>query len=320
MAESTQQWKHLQAFLQLSESLGQILRQACRRSGSDRPPAGGQLGNALGQRLGTGIGLQGPTQTLRERRANRGPRALSHEAALRLGTNIAAYVLGIKPLQDRLAQPTLAPDEADDRVPPRNTITIALLVHGGHWNPRPSMPRNLARALSQRTAARTAIEARGIEPTDPKLYDHPVVHMTGTRKFAWTAEQAAALRQYLLAGGFLFADACAGERAFDAAFRAAMSQVFPDRKLALLPASHPLYRAGNTIDKVAYLPPVQREFPGLDRPRIEGIEIDGRLAVAYSPLDIGCALEDYPCPYCRGYAPESARQLAVNLLVYGTSF
>jgi hypothetical protein len=254
------------------------------------------------------------------KRANRGPRALPADVALRLGTNLAAYVLEIKPLQDRLARPALVAEDKDAGAPPRNTIVLALLIHGGHWNPRPSMPRNLARELSQHTAARTAIETRGLALTDPKLFDFPVVHMTGTHGFELTDAEAAALRQYLQAGGFLFADACAGARAFDAAFRAALAQVFPDRKLAPLPANHPVYRACHTIEKVAYLPPVLRESPGLDRPTLEGIEVDGRTAVIYSPLDIGCALEDYPCPTCRGYAPESARPLAVNLLVYGTSF
>lgn len=256
-------------------------------------------------------------------RMRRGPRALPPKAAFRLGTNIAAYVLGIKPLQDRLARPSLAPEEEDARVPPRNTVTIALIMHGGHWNPRPSMARNLARELSKQTAARTAIETRGLALTDRQLYDHPVVHMTGTRSFELNAAEITALRKYLLAGGFLFADACAGSRAFDTAFRAAMAKVFlhnPGHKLSPLAAGHPVYRVCHQIDKVAYLPPVLRERPGLDRPTLEGIQLDGRTAVIYSPFDIGCALEDYPCPQCRGYAPDSARKLAVNIFVYGVSF
>ena len=254
------------------------------------------------------------------RRPNRGPNAVPHLVADRLATNIAAYVLGIKPLQERLARPAIAPEDDDASVPPRNTVTLALLMHGGHWNPRPSMPRNLARELSKRTAAKTAIETRGVAITDPKLFDHPVVHMTGTRAFELREDEVAALRKYLEAGGFLFGDACAGSRAFDAAFRAAMARVLPGHRLLELPAGHVVYRCCHKIAKANYLPPVLKESPGLNRPTLEGIVLDGRAAVVYSRYDIGCALEDYPCPYCRGYAADSARKLAVNILVYGVSF
>ena len=252
-------------------------------------------------------------------RASRGPRPLPRQVALHLATNIAAYVLGIKPVQDRLARVKLLPED-QDAGPPRNTVTIALLKHGGHWNPRPSMPKNLARELSKQAAARTAIQSCGLPATDPKLYDYPVVHMTGTRGFRLDADEVVALRKYLEAGGFLFADACAGNRAFDKAFRTQIARVLPRRKLVELPLGHPIYRSCHQITTVAYLPPVLKEFPGLHRPKLEGIEIEGRLAVVYSAFDIGCALEDYPCPLCRGYARESAQRLAVNILVYGTSF
>jgi hypothetical protein len=253
-------------------------------------------------------------------RTNRGPEAVPADAALHMGTNVLAYARAIKPLQDRLAEPQLAPENDNPPAAPTQTVRLAILRHGGHWDARPHFPRFLARELSKHTAAPVAINAQPLAPTAAEMYQYPAAHMTGTRSFEFSPAQAQALRRYLRAGGFLFADACTGSRAFDAAFRAAMARVFPNHKLSPLPPDHPVYRACQPIGKADVLPPARREFPGPMVPRLEGITLDGRTAVIYSPLDIGCALETYPCPTCRGYTAEPARTLAVNLLVYGTCF
>ena len=51
-------------------------------------------------------------------------------------------------------------------------------------------------------------------------------------------------------------------------------------------------------------------------PQLEGIKIDGRWAVIFSPFDISCALESHEAIGCRGYTQEDAARLGLNVLLY----
>ena len=49
-------------------------------------------------------------------------------------------------------------------------------------------------------------------------------------------------------------------------------------------------------------------------PILEGIEVDGRLAVIYSKYDLSCALERQATAACAGYTTEDATKIAINTL------
>ena len=51
-------------------------------------------------------------------------------------------------------------------------------------------------------------------------------------------------------------------------------------------------------------------------PVLEGIEIDGRLAVVFSPFDLSCALENQASIECKGYLREDAAKIGINILLY----
>ena len=51
-------------------------------------------------------------------------------------------------------------------------------------------------------------------------------------------------------------------------------------------------------------------------PLLEGLEIDGRIAVVLSPYDISCALEKGPSLECKGYTPPDAARIGANVLLY----
>ena len=73
------------------------------------------------------------------------------------------------------------------------------------------------------------------------------------------------------------------------------------------------------INKVKYRPILKNELPDGEKetPHLEAVVVDGRAVLAYSPYDVGCAFEGYPCPACRGLERESAEKLLVNILLYG---
>jgi hypothetical protein len=49
---------------------------------------------------------------------------------------------------------------------------------------------------------------------------------------------------------------------------------------------------------------------------LEGITVDGHLAVVYSKYDLGCGWELKPHPYGVGYESRSALRLGINTVLY----
>jgi hypothetical protein len=51
-------------------------------------------------------------------------------------------------------------------------------------------------------------------------------------------------------------------------------------------------------------------------PVLEGLRLDDRWAVIFSPYDLSCALEQHEAVQCRGYSKEDAARIGLNVLLY----
>ena len=158
-----------------------------------------------------------------------------------------------------------------------------------------------------------------MRPTDARIGDYPLLYLTGHFDFQWSEAAVARLRNYLQAGGMLLADACCGRLAFDAAFRRELSKVLPGEHLQQLPPDHPLYHVHYDVERVQYTPRTYEDFGQLSGPTLEGMTLDGRLAVVYSRFDLGNGWEQFPHPYSYGLAAEPALELGTNVLVYAVT-
>jgi hypothetical protein len=121
----------------------------------------------------------------------------------------------------------------------------------------------------------------------------------------------AALKHHLQAGGFLFINNCCGRSAFDQHARALIGRIFPDQKLAKIPADHPLLKSFFVIKEV-------RDRQG-GTPRaieLEGIMVKDRLVLVYSKNDMVSQLKQVSDPFGNGYDAESCRRLVVNMVAY----
>ena len=54
-------------------------------------------------------------------------------------------------------------------------------------------------------------------------------------------------------------------------------------------------------------------------PQLEGVRINDRWAVLFSPLDLSCALESHEAIQCRGYTREDAARIGLNVLLYSVN-
>jgi len=249
--------------------------------------------------------------------------------ACAIGANVLAYATNREP-RYKLDRPTLARDGSDQNLV-RGTLYVAKLDHGGGADDAPNALGNLLLVTARQTGLRIA-QARAddpvhlVPPGDPDLFKYPILFMHGRRGFRFSDAERSALASHLERGGILFADSICASTAFADSFRAEISAMFPDQKLVRLPAEHPLYSrqyGGYDVSSVSLRDPLVRGEGGAPAakisktaPYLEGLEIDGRLAVVFSPYDISCAMENHASVECKGYVTDDAAKLGVNILLY----
>jgi hypothetical protein len=233
--------------------------------------------------------------------------------ARQIGANLITYILGTYQLA-RFLSTSKVYHEAS--APSRDDFVFAQLIHEGDWDPDPSAVHNLLKYARDHSTLEVKFKRENVRLTDPKVATCPLLYITGHREFAWNQEEVARLQRYLRAGGMLLADACCGRLAFDMAFRREMAKVFPDEKLERLPPDHPIYHCHSDIQQVGYTPRVREDFGEMTAPPLEGIILDGRLAVVYSRFDLGNGWEQFPHAYSYGVKDQSALQIGTNTIVY----
>jgi len=243
------------------------------------------------------------------------------EPALKMGLNIAAYATALEPLRQPLQRVELVSQTAKIKVE-RGALYVGKVQHKGDWNSRPQAMDRLLNTLRLEAGVKTADRVAPVSLADDRLQSFPVLYMVGHFDPKFSDQEKAGLKRYLDRGGFLFAEACCGLPQFDTSFRALMKELFPDQPLKPIPADSPLLdgRIGYQIETVKVSRRLAKEQPQLNRPKLEGIKSGDRYAVVYSPYAIGPGLDRMATFQSRGYAPEDARRLAVNILLYALNF
>ena len=235
------------------------------------------------------------------------------EQARQIGANMVTYILGSFQLGRFLSTTKVYYEAA---APARDDFVFAQLIHEGDWDPDPSAVHNLLKYARDNSTLGVKFKRESVALKDPKAVKYPLLYMTGHRDFQWSAEEVGILQRYLKAGGMLLADACCGRLAFDRSFRAEIAKALPQNKLERLPPDHPIYHSHYDIKTVEYTPRVREDFGALDAPQLEGITLDGRLAVVYSRFDLGNGWEQFPHPYSYGLQDDSALKIGTNLVIY----
>ena len=170
-----------------------------------------------------------------------------------------------------------------------------------------------------RLAADTSVVASrkrvAVSPGKDDLAPYPVLFLTGVDDPAFDDAARAALRGFIARGGTLIVDNALGLATFDAS-SAELAAILPGAQLAPIPPYHPLFSAAVAVREAVYTPLVTHELPALKAPRLEGVSVDGELRVIYSPYDLQSGWAGADCPMTRGFAPETASALGLDLIVY----
>lgn len=189
---------------------------------------------------------------------------------------------------------------------------------GGDWDPHPSAPAQFIREIEQMTSVEVEPERRVVAGDDPQLFSFPLLFCTGRREFTPFAEpEVERLRTWIEAGGTMVVDDAAGTPGygFDAAFRRELARVLPAARLERLPSEHTVFKSFFLVRTVSGARVVS--------PFLEGLAIQGRTAVIYSPNDLlGAFARDPLGRWTDPCAPGGDRQrrlafhLGVNIVMY----
>lgn len=181
---------------------------------------------------------------------------------------------------------------------------------GGDWYNDPQGIPNLLKDLKKRTNIKAQTQQKIVTLTDNKIYDTPFLFITGHGNINFTPDEVKNLRNYLLAGGFLYAD---DDYGMDEAIRREMKKVFPDKELTEVPFSHPIYNSFYDFSKTGP-PKIHEHYEG--PPKGFGIFDDwGRLMVYYtynSNISDGWVDTYNDSPEVR----ENAFKMGINIIVY----
>lgn len=246
------------------------------------------------------------------------------DAVLAIGANVVAYATN-RQLRDKLDTPAVILAEGETGFV-RGTLRIPKLAHSGGSDEAPAALANLLRGLGQQMQLRVDTQRLILPATHDQLPDYPLLFFHGRRDFSWSAEEAAAVRSFVTHGGVLFGDAICGSEEFARAARREINALFPDSPLRRIPPDHPLFSDqfhGFALQQVQLNKPRMRDDQGLLQrrteavtPYLEGVEIDGRFVVIFSPWDLSCALESPAVTDCHGYVSDDALRIGINVVLY----
>ena len=240
------------------------------------------------------------------------------EYCARLGVNVVAYATN-RQLNEKGETPTV--DNQQNEILAERALVFPKLQHGGGADDAPNAWRKVLQDAS-RIGLEMKMDKQMVSPTAENLANFPFLFMHGRYKFTFKKEEREAIRKHLELGGFLFVDSICASEAFTDSFRKEIKEIL-GRPLQPIDPKHEIWtnaRFGRKIDKVT-LRIKDSTQPGgfretVTRPEMEGAEINGRLAVVFSPNDLSCALENSTVSQCTGYTKEDAVKIGTNVILY----
>jgi len=139
------------------------------------------------------------------------------------------------------------------------------------------------------------------------VFTTPLCIFTGQDDFVLKDSERTNLRRYLENGGFMLASPGCSNPAWNAAFKREIVLALPGYEMKEIPMSHELF---STVNRITGLSAHGRKT------LLQGIFVNGRLALVYSPEGLNNAKNASGCCCCGGAEIAESLQVNVNAVAY----
>jgi Domain of unknown function (DUF4159) len=126
----------------------------------------------------------------------------------------------------------------------------------GKWaTDYPDSDLNFSFRLQQLTSLEVDPHGKILDLTDPALFDYPWIYLIEPGNMSLEEAEVAALRKYLLSGGFMMVDDFWGDYEWQT-FYENIKRVFPDREPIELPLEHEIFHCVYDLKKKPQVPSI----------------------------------------------------------------
>jgi hypothetical protein len=140
------------------------------------------------------------------------------------------------------------------------------------------------------------------------VFDFPFCVWSGEGDFALAVHERENLRKYLLNGGFILSSPGCSDARWDSSLRKELKLIFPEYQLVRIPMSHPVFSTVNKIERL--------NTKSHHTTEVEGLEINGRLVMAYSKEGLNDVSNAQGCCCCGGDMIMESAAVNVNVVTY----
>lgn len=166
--------------------------------------------------------------------------------------------------------------------------------------------------INSKTSVKTEANFVPVKLESEEIFDFPFCVISGEDKFTLTEKEKANLKKYLLNGGFILASPGCSNPDWNKSFRQALDSIFPENKLKKIDMTHPIFSVFYKIDKLT--------LKNGGTTQIEGLEIDGRIALIYSMEGLNDVANAKGCCCCGGNEIIECQQVNINIFLYSMLF
>jgi hypothetical protein len=197
----------------------------------------------------------------------------------------------------------------------------------GKWaTDYPDSDLNFSYRLQELTSLRVNPQARILRLTDDDLFDYPFVYLIEPGEIELSEPEVAALRRYLMNGGFMMVDDFWGEREWYV-FHEQIKRVFPDRDFVELELDHEIFHCVYDLKEKPQVPSIHAWWNGQNTERSDAREAHyrafhddkGRMVMLIchnTDLGDGWEREGLDPEYFREMSEKYAYPLGINIIVY----
>lgn len=235
----------------------------------------------------------------------------------RFFTNLYYYATEKGQARPRLAEHYM-PRRSGDSGGGAPTVRVGRIRYDGNWDPEPlawQVQSNTMFNTGKADVTTTVMEFKDLPGSDVKL-----AHIVGTHPVTFSAEELAALKDYVSAGGVVLFENIGGLGKFTHSLTGALAEAFPGSPIRPLSIQSDLATGrafgGTDVGRVDYRAYTVLRAGRFNSPRLHAITIEGEPRILISHEDLSVAMLNQPRWGIYGYSAPSAQKIMTNLVLW----